>query len=64
MIGVYGMASSEEYRRLAADCIALAQKAAGPHDRARLLQMAQTWRDLANKHDVKSTEDDVKSTEQ
>jgi hypothetical protein len=43
------MASAEEYRRFAAQCLALAQTAATSEDRARLLQMAQAWRDLAEK---------------
>jgi hypothetical protein len=43
------MASAEEYRRYAAQCLALAQTAATSEDRAHLLQMAQAWRDLAEK---------------
>ena len=41
------MASAEDYRRYAAQGLALAQTAATSEDRARLLQMAQTWRELA-----------------
>lgn len=46
------MSSSEEYRRLAAKSIALAEKAIDPADKARLLQMAQAWRELADKQDA------------
>ena len=43
------MATVEEYLQYAEECIALAMKAGNSADRARLLQMAQAWRDLANK---------------
>jgi hypothetical protein len=43
------MASAEEYRHHAAECLRLAQDAKTPEDRARLLQMAQAWRELADK---------------
>ena len=43
------MASAEEYRSLAEQCFALAQKATDPDDRARLIQMAQSWRELADR---------------
>jgi hypothetical protein len=39
----------EQCRRHTAECLRLAQDAKTPEDRARLLQMAQAWRDLANK---------------
>jgi hypothetical protein len=43
------MSPAETYRRYAAECVALAQKASTPEDRAHLLQMAQHWRQLAEK---------------
>jgi hypothetical protein len=47
------MATSEEYRRLANECVELAKKAADSRDRLRLLAMAQAWRDMADKKDAK-----------
>jgi hypothetical protein len=47
------MASSDEYRRLAQECIALAERATEPLDRVRLLAMAQAWRELADKEDMR-----------
>jgi len=44
-----GMPSAEEYRAFAEQCFALAQKATDPDDRARLIQMAQSWRELADR---------------
>ena len=41
------MASVEEYLRCAEQCVALAARCSGAADRARLLQMAQAWRDLS-----------------
>jgi hypothetical protein len=49
------MATAEEFLRYAAQCVALAQRAELPEDRARLLQMAQAWRDLADKLASKDT---------
>ena len=43
------MASADEYLVYAEHCIVLASKATNPGDKARLLQMAQMWRDLADK---------------
>jgi len=43
------MATVEQCRRHAAECLRLAQDAKAPEDRARLLQMAQAWRELAGK---------------
>ena len=39
----------QEYRRYAAECLALAQRAENPHDRSRLLEMAQAFNELAGK---------------
>jgi hypothetical protein len=41
------MKSFERYRRYAADCLKMAQSAANDGDKAQLLQMAETWRQLA-----------------
>jgi hypothetical protein len=43
------MATAEEFLRYAAQCVALARRAELSEDRARLLQMAQAWRELASK---------------
>jgi hypothetical protein len=43
------MATAEQCRHHAAECLRLAQEAKTPEDRARLLQMAQAWRELADK---------------
>lgn len=44
-----GMSKVEEFRQYAEDCVALAQAATDPVHRARLIQMAAAWRDLANR---------------
>ena len=49
------MASVDEYLQYAEQCLALAAKSSNPGDKARLLQMAQAWRDLAGKRDTKET---------
>ena len=41
--------SAEQYRSYAAECLRLAQQATNAEDRARLLGMAQAWRELADK---------------
>jgi hypothetical protein len=43
------MARAEDYRRFAAECLALAQRAPNPDDRARLLDMAHAFNELAVK---------------
>jgi len=43
------MASVEEYRRHAAECLSLARIAESADDRGRLLQMAEAWRELAER---------------
>jgi len=45
------MASADEYRVYAKVCVALARKSSHPGDRARLLQIAQAWRELAEKRE-------------
>ena len=50
-----GMPSVEEYRVFAEQCFVLAQKATDPDDRARLIQMAQSWRELADRLQTRQT---------
>ena len=45
--------SAVDYRRYAAECLRLAQQVAAPGDKARLLDMAETFRELADKNDVR-----------
>jgi len=45
--------SAVDYRRYAAECVRLAQQVADPDDKARLLDMAETLRELAGKDDVR-----------
>jgi hypothetical protein len=47
--GGRNMARAEDYRRNAAECVRLAQQIASPSDKATLLQMAQKWRELAER---------------
>jgi hypothetical protein len=54
------MASADDYRLYAEVSVALARKSSNPGDKARLLQIAQAWRELAEKRDAsqsKSTGD-------
>jgi hypothetical protein len=51
------MASVENYLQYAEQCVALAAKSTKPGDKARLLQMAQAWRDLSAKRDDEQKED-------
>jgi hypothetical protein len=46
------MASADQYRRYAAECIRVAQQATDPTDKLVLLQMAETWRRLAERADA------------
>ena len=43
------MATADEYRAFAAKCLTLAQSISDPDDKARLVEMAQAWRELADK---------------
>jgi hypothetical protein len=43
------MSSPDELRSYAVDCARLASAASNPHDKARLLNMARTWTDLADR---------------
>ena len=43
------MASVEDYRRYAAECLRVAQQTENQTDKAMMIQMAETWRQLAEK---------------
>jgi hypothetical protein len=45
---------TEEYRRMAADCIEVAQRMSLKDDRDRMLEMAQRWLDLAQQAETPS----------
>ena len=45
------MAFVDDYLRYAEQCVALAARSSNAADKARLLQMAQAWRELAAKLD-------------
>jgi hypothetical protein len=49
------MKSLERYRRYAAECLKMAQSAANDGDKARLLQMAEKWRHLAELAEATAT---------
>jgi len=51
------MASVDEYLQYAQQCVALAAKFSNAADKARLLQMAQAWRDLSEKRDSELKKD-------
>ena len=44
-----------DYRRYAAECVRLAQQVSARDDKARLLDMAETFRKLAEKSEAKET---------
>jgi len=46
--------SAIDYRRYAAECVRLAQELANPVDKARMLDIAETFRELADKQEAKS----------
>jgi hypothetical protein len=52
LLGPSLMASADEYYEYVRQCIVLALKCVHPGDKARLLQMAKAWRDLAEKLDA------------
>jgi hypothetical protein len=43
----------ERYRRYAIDCLKLAQSATSDDQKSQLLQMAETWRQLAERAEVR-----------
>lgn len=48
------MGSADEYREYVEQCIVLASNCKNPGDKVRLLQMAQAWRELADKLETES----------
>lgn len=45
------VSTADEYRRYAAECMALAERLTDPSDKSRLVQMAQAFLDLAERRD-------------
>jgi hypothetical protein len=43
------MSRAQTYRQYASHCLSLAQKSDNPHDKAMLLHMAETWRQLSER---------------
>ena len=48
------MAKGDDYRRYASECVRLAQQTASATEKDLLLQMAETWRRLAERADRKA----------
>jgi hypothetical protein len=58
--GVLGrMSSAEEYIKHASDCLALAQQVQDSAVKIRLLEMAQAWRELAQKSEGEDDKNDT-----
>jgi hypothetical protein len=53
-IGAWDMARADEFRRYAAECVRVAQKTNNPNDKAMMLEMAQKWRELAERSERES----------
>jgi len=49
------MPSANDYRRYSAECLALAERVTDSADKARLIQMAQAFLELANKQEQKDS---------
>jgi hypothetical protein len=47
--------SAIDYRRYAAECVRLAQSTSNPLDKARLLDMAETFSELADKNEARNS---------
>jgi hypothetical protein len=50
----WDMARADEFRRYAAECLRVAQKTNNPNDKAMMLEMAQKWRELAERSERES----------
>ena len=50
------MPAPDQYRQHADECVRVAQMITDPVDKALLLQMAQTWRRLAERAEAQKTE--------
>jgi len=55
------MASTDDYRRLAADCLRIARESQNPKDRALLLRMAESWIRLAERSEERQPQGDAPS---
>jgi hypothetical protein len=51
------MASTDDYKRLAGECLRIARESKNPNDRAMLLRMAETWIRLAERAAERDSED-------
>ncbi len=51
------MASADDYRRYAAECVALAQRMSDPAEKTALLQMAQAWHELAEMREARAAKE-------
>ena len=51
------MSDFKNYQKRAADCLRLAQEVSDPTNKAMLLEMAQTWVNLAEQELAKSNKD-------
>jgi hypothetical protein len=56
------VSSSQEYRRYAADCLRLSERAADPATKAALLDVARCWHTLADQADRNRRNDIVYET--
>jgi hypothetical protein len=45
------MEQAEKYRQLAAECLSIAERMSLKADRARLMEMAERWSEMARKAD-------------
>src|SRR4051812_16813007 len=59
--GPKAMASTDDYRRLAAECLRIAHDSQNPKDRALLLRMAESWIRLAERSEERSLSDEPSS---
>ena len=50
--GVTRLSKSEEYRRFARECLAMADEAIDPRVQALMIHMAQVWVRLAQQHEA------------
>ena len=57
------MASTDEYRRLAAECLRIAHESQNPKDRALLLRMAESWMRLVERSESRRSTDIASGTE-
>jgi hypothetical protein len=53
------MASTDDYKRLAGECLRIARESQNPNDRAMLLRMAETWIRLAERAAERDSDADL-----